>query len=287
MGLNMVGKALNRLQRGELLADVCLERLFAELEALTHITNDPLRLCRAAKQFSQGRMLTNLLRSDNSLEKRSPWASLWHYIGRLGCWFGKCESLVLTACQFPQLLEDARCEFLALPNETKLPVDQSKADLTSALKRMLPADQQHLVEKLHDQLAGMRLFDIPLAFSENLTDGGLNGRVHAEVFLMEHFYFNKYRFVGREKYVGCSLYMRFHPGNFVLQPAHNNVSVMWIPPLLFQLDQEQKRKHLDIINHMNAYMRRDIKEEIEERIPQREKAPNFTTGVDLHSFLSL
>lgn len=275
--------------------NLCAESLFDELEALTHITDDPLALCRAAKQFSGRRMLARLLRSNSSLDTRSPWASLWHYIGRLGCWFGKCENLVLTACQFPQLLENARCEFLALPKETKLPVNKSKVDLASALKRMLPADQQSHVSGLYDQLAGMRLFDIPVAFSNNFTDESLNGRVHAEVFLMEHFYFNKFRFWGREKYIGCSkpscyccsLYFRYHPGNFVLRPAHNNVYVKWIPPLMSQLDEEPQRKHnLDIMNQMNAYMRRDIKEEIEERMPRREKAPDSTSGVALHSFLS-
>ncbi|KYG40052.1 hypothetical protein M433DRAFT_160970, partial [Acidomyces richmondensis BFW] len=106
----------------------------------SQITGDPIAICRAAKQFSQWKLLARLLRSHSSLETRSPWASLWHYIGRLGCWFGKCEGLVLTARQYPQLLEYARCEFIPLPKETKLPINKSKADLASALKRMLPAD---------------------------------------------------------------------------------------------------------------------------------------------------
>jgi len=283
------------IKRQLIFTDFRREYLFDELEPLTQITDDPIALCRAAKQFSQWKLLARLLRSHSSLETRSPWASLWHYIGRLGCWFGKCEGLVLTARQYPQLLEYARCEFIPLPKETKLPINKSKANLASALKRMLPADQQSLARELYEQLANLRLYSIPQTFEDNFTDDRLMGRVHAEVFLMEQFFFNKFRFCGGEKYIGCSkpccyccsLYIRFHPGNFVLRPAHNTVYVTWIPPLMAGLNEESKRKHnLHIMNQMNAYIRRDIKEEIEERMPRREKAPDSTSGVNLLSFLS-
>lgn len=291
----MVCKVFRYPIQHKLIANFCPEHLINELEALTNIKGDPLALCQAAKKFSDWKTLARLLGSSSSIDTRSPWASLWHYVGRLGCWFGKCENLFSTASQYPQLLENARCEFLALPRERKLPVKTARVDLASALKRMLSADQQSLAPRLYDQLADMRLFDIPVAFSENFTDESLEGRVHAEVFLMEHFYFNKFRLLSREKYIGCSkpscyccsLYFRYHPGNFVLRPAHNNVYVTWVPPLMSQLDEERQRKHnLDIMNQMNAYMRRDIKEEIEERMPRREKAPDSTDGIDSCSFLS-
>lgn len=233
--------------------------------------------------------MVDQLRSNSLQDTRSPWVSIWHFVGRLGCWFAKCENLVLTARQFPRLFENARCKFLALPKDRNLPVCKSEVDLASALKRMLPANQRNNVSKLYEQMANMRLFNIADAFSENFTDNNLKGRVHAEVFLLEHFYFSKLRPWGREKYIGCSkrscyccsLYFRFHPGNFVLRPAHNTVHVGWIPPLMAQLNEPTERKHnLDIMNQMNAYMRRDIMEEIEERMPRREKAPDSTSGID-------
>ena len=170
-----------------------------------------------------------------------------------------------------------------------LPIDHAKADLSSALKRMIPADEKQLVVSLYEQLSGLRVFDIPEVFRENITKNGLTGRVHAEVFLLEHFFMNKFQFVMREKYVGCSkpscyccsLYMRYHPGNVVMRPAHNNVFLTWIPPLISQLDEEQVRKHnLDIMNSMNAYIRRDVMEEIDQRFPRRERGPDSTTGMD-------
>ena len=222
-------------------------------------------------------------------------ASLCHYIGRLGCWFGKCENLVLTACQFPELLENARCEFLALPNEIRPPVNRAKVYRASALKRMLPADQQGLVQTLHDQLAGMRLFDIPLVFSDDVSSESLMGRVHAEVFLIGHFYFNRFRFGAVRITLGVANLLAiaavFTSGStretlFCGQHTITSTST-WIPLLVSQLDEAPKRKHnLDIMNQMNAYMRRDIKEEIEEEMPRGEKAPDSTSGVDLYSFLS-
>jgi hypothetical protein len=266
--------------------------LFAEIEALLHIGSDHLSLCLAAYEFQQRKKLVDLLRLHGSVEKRSQWYSVWHYIGRLGCWFVKCQQLALAVYQFPQLVDGATCEYLALPKEMELPVDHSKADLSSALKRMLPAGQQQLVVPIYKQLSGLRTFDIPEAFRENITKNGLKGQVHAEVFLLEHFYFNKFKFLMREKYIGCSkpscyccsLYMRYHPGNVVIRPAHNNVYLKWIPPLISRLDEEQVRKHnLDIMNSMNAYIRRDVREEIDQRLPHREKGPDSTTGIDSHA----
>ena len=173
-----------------------------------------------------------------------------------------------------------------------IPIDHSKADISSALKRMLPAGEQQLAASIHEQLSGLRLFDIPSVFHENITKDGLTGRVHAELFLLEHFYLNKFQFLMREKYVGCSkpscyccsLYMRYHPGNVAMRPAHNNVSMKWIPPLISRLDDEPVRKHnLDIMNSMNAYIRRDVREEIDRRLPRREKGPDSTTGIDSYA----
>ena len=265
------------------------EDLFAEIEALLCVESDHLSLCLAAHEFRQRKALVDLLRLHGSVEKRSQWYLVWHYIGRLGCWFGKCRQLALAVYQFPQLVDGATCEFLALPKEMELPVDQSKADLSSALKRMLPADQQHFVGPIHEQLSGLREFAIPEAFRKNITKTGLKGQVHAEVFLLEHFYFNKFEFLVREKYIGCSkpscyccsLYLRYHPANVIMRPAHNNVYLKWIPPLMSQLDKGQVRKHnLDIMNSMNAYIRRDVKEDIDLRLPRRDRAPDSTTGID-------
>ena len=65
--------------------------------------------------------LMRLLRLHSSTEERSEWYLVWHFIGRLGCWFGKCQQLVLSVYQFPQLLDGATCEFLALPKEIETP----------------------------------------------------------------------------------------------------------------------------------------------------------------------
>ena len=272
--------------------DIYAEDLFIEIESLICIKGDHLSSCHAAHQFKQRKKLMHLLRLHGSAEDRSPWSSVWHFIGRLGSWFGKCQQLALAIYQFPQLLDGATCEFLALPKEVKLPIDHSKADLSSALKRMLPAGEQQVVVSLYEQLSGIRLFDIPGVFRENITKDGLTGRVHAEVFLLEHFYLHKFQFLMREKYVGCSkpscyccsLYMRYHPWNVVMRPAHNNVFVKWVPPLISRLEEEPVRKHnLDIMNSMNAYIRRDTREEIDQRLPRRERGPDSTTGIDSYA----
>ncbi|KAK0831137.1 hypothetical protein LTS02_018278, partial [Friedmanniomyces endolithicus] len=106
--------------------------------------------------------------------------------------------------QYPQLLETATVQFLALPIPSRLPCSDAKTNLESALRRMLPAEQHHRLTEIYDGLKQMRTFFIEDAFAENLSDDRLETAVHAEVFLMEHFYFNNFAFVGHERYIGCS-----------------------------------------------------------------------------------
>ena len=153
-------------------------------------------------------------------------------------------------------------------------------------------DQQDRATEIYNRLTELRDFDIEDAFVGNYSNDKTKTIVHAEVFLMEHFYFNDLHFVGRERYIGCSkrscyccsLYTRYHPGNFVMQPAHNNAYVTWCPPLLSRLDEERERKHnLNIMNQMNAHIRRDVMQEIESRALRREKGPDSTTGLEAES----
>ena len=268
------------------------EPLLLELEALTILPHTHLELCYAARSFAQHEMLSLLIESNSSTDTHSPWSAVRHYIGRLGCWFTKCYRLVSTACRYPQLLENATCQFLALPEPSRLPPSDAKTNLESALRRMLPLDQQHRATEIYNRLTELRDLDIEDAFIGIYSNDMTKTIVHAELFLMEHFYFNDLRFVGRERYIGCSkrscyccsLYIRYHPGNFVMRPAHNNAYVTWCPPLFSRLDEERERKHnSSIMNQMNAHIRRDVMQEIESQAFRREKGPDSTTGFEADS----
>ena len=57
---------------------------------------------------------------------------------------------------------------------------------------MLPAGEQQLVVSLYEQLSTTADSSTSRdVFRENITKDGLTGRVHAEVFLLEHFYLNE------------------------------------------------------------------------------------------------
>ncbi|KAK0263116.1 hypothetical protein LTR35_017615 [Friedmanniomyces endolithicus] len=277
-----------RKARSTLQTEDGYEALLQGLGGLDNHYETHFELCDAARRFPHHGMLSRLIQSNSSIDTNSPWSTVRHYVGRLACWFNKCHRLVLTARQYPQLLENATVQFLALPTPSRLPCSDAKTNLESALRRMLPADQHHRLTAIYDGLKLLRTFFIEDAFAENLSDDKLKTAVHAEVFLMEHFYFNNFAFVGHERYIGCSkpscyccsLYTRYHPGNYLLRPAHNNAYVTWCPPLLSRLDQQKERKHnLDIMNQMNAYIRRDVMLEIEWRVLRRERNSDSTTGL--------
>jgi hypothetical protein len=63
-------------------------------------------------------------------------------------------------------------------------------------------------------------------------------RVHAELLLVDLFYWHRFEFLDDDPYIGCSKpacfncfqYMLFHPGNFVLPACHNKLYLAWRTP---------------------------------------------------------
>lgn len=190
------------------------------------------------------------------------------------------------ARQHHELLENHTCEFLALPSPLNLPEADLQTNLRSALKRMLPANEQSRAKDLYESLTNLRVLDIEESFVKAYSDASVSLPVHAELFLMEHFHAKRLRFVAGDKYIGCSkpscyccsLYMRYHPGNFVVRRSHGNIWPRWSPPLSYQLDSAEKFKlNLDVMNQVIAHLRRDVIEEIENRAEKRRWPPDSTS----------
>lgn len=262
-------------------------RLLNAISAIALMKDQPLEVCRRALNFSELAALDRRIEAMIDVRTLTKWSYLRHYLLRLQSWHRKSAIIVHFAARYPSVLGGCSCEWLQIPEDASLPARDEKSNLLSALKRMLPKDQQQRAVELHDSVGSLRDFDFDAAFTKSFDGKGLSLAIHAEVFLMEHFYWNDLRFLENDRYIGCSkrscyccsLYMRYHPGNFVLRPSHGTAWVTWGLPLLAKVEDEVIQKHnLDVMNNVVQHLRRDLLNELEVRFPRRQRPPDSTSG---------
>ena len=243
--------------------------------------------------FDEANELNRLVEVTCSVRVTSDWSYVRHYLARLRSWYKKAGTIVKFARQYPEIFQSYSVEWLCLPDPARLPEIDMKTNLRSALRRMLPQDESHKAEEIYEALSDLREFNWDEFFVKNFEGDNASLAVHAEVFLMEHFYIHNLPFVENERYIGCSkpscyccaLYTRYHPGNFVVRPSHGVAWGKWSPPLLGMCEDEKIRKHnLTVMNSVVAHLRRDIFNEIERRLPRRNRPPDSTSGLGTRSF---
>ncbi|EMC97243.1 hypothetical protein BAUCODRAFT_68347, partial [Baudoinia panamericana UAMH 10762] len=201
-----------------------------------------------------------------------------HYLVRLGSWHQKSVLAVRTAHLFPALFDNHFCQWLELPNGIRLAFRDPKTTLSGALRRMAPPHQQHQVEELRERLQTLRDFDFEHSFTETFDGERVSLSTHAEVFPMEHSYFQGLQVVANDRYIGssrpscycCSLYMRHH----------GTAWIRWKLALLSRPDDDVIYKHtLFVMNRVVEHIRRDVMNEIEHRFPRRQRRPDSTSGI--------
>ncbi|WPH03152.1 Hypothetical protein R9X50_00602800 [Acrodontium crateriforme] len=263
--------------------------LFERLEEIrNHLTASTSNydLCEFAATFTGLSYITDCIRGSG--EDYAALSRVRHYITRLGAWHRNANILLDFArskCFPPEL----KSEYLPLPGTTHLPQVDSKTNLRSVAGRMFPSHQQDRAEEFHDQLSSLRLFDINDSFVQHYADESVSLAVHAEVYLLEHFYFQDLTYFAMDKYIGCSkascycchLYQRFHPSHPALRPCHENTYPKWCPPLMADgsvLDASKGKHNLDIMNAMIAYIRGDVIADVDRRMPCKAKVPDSSTA---------
>ncbi|KAK0925267.1 hypothetical protein LTR29_018080 [Friedmanniomyces endolithicus] len=249
-------------------------RLLSAVMAVIAVRDPPLEVCPSAMGFPELATLDRTIEAATDIRTPTEWSYIRHYLVRLQSWHRKSANVVRFAARYPAVLEGCSCEWLRLPEDAGLPQKDEKTNLLGALKRMVPKDQQERAIQVYESVTSLRNFDFDAAFTESFDGKSLSLAVHAEVFLMEHFYWNELRFLENDR-----LNMRYHPGNFVVRPSHGTAWVTWNLPLLADLENDVIRKHnLDVMNKVVEHLRRDVLNELEVRFPRRQRPPDSTSG---------
>jgi hypothetical protein len=247
-------------------------------------------LCSLAYSFRSSDLLERLNQRHERSSSLGPstWSRLRHLIGRLGSWSRASKALLRGASVYPNLLTDFSIQYLPSPPPIPAPIEDEKTNLDSALGRMLSKNEGPRLEAAREVVRNTKVLDISAQFYSKYTDPKFKPRIHAEVLLLEHFHHLKLEFVDNDRYIGCSkpscyccdLYMKVHPGNFVLRQSHGNLWVNWRAPIPPISDDKAAQKHTDrMLNDMVQYVRRDALNQLLSKQPRRPKVPDSTTGM--------
>ena len=207
---------------------------FLEVDALDE------DICSLAYSLRRSQQLDQVSWHSGSAGRNEVWSDVRHYVGRLGSWTKAAKVLVKIARSEPSLVDDCTTKQFGLPRPVPAPLADGLTSLDKALVRMLPASAK--ADRLPNLQACLENYpvDISSQFYDEYTSKTFQPREHAEVAMLEHFYQGNRLHFKDIPYIGCSkpscyccdLYLRHHPGQYLVRPTHGNVWISWKPPLL-------------------------------------------------------
>jgi hypothetical protein len=197
------------------------------------------------------------------------------------------KTIVYAALRFPAILDDFEIRVRAsLPSRCYF---QSSQDIT--LDGMASRIFYKEDEIMHYQEA--------LKILDETSNGTLLGRlkeecyfktrVHAELLLVDLFYWKQFEFLDDDPYIGCSKpacyncfqYILTHPGNFALPACHNKLYLAWRTPDILEENVSPttaSRIREAITNKMNSNARAELRRQIDGRCAKKPPQYDSVTG---------
>ncbi|OJK01294.1 hypothetical protein ASPACDRAFT_1879878 [Aspergillus aculeatus ATCC 16872] len=236
--------------------------------------NDCLALCHYAyvHRKSAIRIIGPKAQDEEKLmglqDRRSPFALVIHYIGRLADHIRAPSQLVEDTYHLSQILDSYQVVAIACVPSVPRPEPDNLTTVDGILNRMLKKDDPERLQ-IKNSLLSMnsrsqcRTFEGFMKQYEKCTP-----QVHAEVQALDHFFRLNLSFVGNDRYIACSkpaclccgLYFKHHPARMVSPDCHRKVWVNWSPQLVKNPVKGDPEYDLQVkvLNEMTSEIRRDV-----------------------------
>ncbi|RAK76571.1 nucleic acid/nucleotide deaminase domain-containing protein [Aspergillus fijiensis CBS 313.89] len=201
-------------------------------------------------------------------DRRSPFASVIHYIGRLAHHIRAPSQLVEDIDHLSHVLDSYQVVAIACVPPVPRPAPDNLTTVDGILNRMLKKDDPERLQ-IRSSLLSMnsrsqsRIFEGFMKQYDNCTP-----QVHAEVQVLDHFFRLNLSFVGSDRYIACSkpaclcceLYFKHHPARMVPPDCHHKVWANWSPPLVNNPTKGDPEYDLQVkvLNEMTSDIRRDV-----------------------------
>lgn len=267
--------------------------LILNLENLIH-QKDPVRLCQFAHKNRLSTWMTDLTalafgdEQELSPEaKRSPFFLVRHYIGRLSHHIRAPRQLVEDSFHMQHILLTHTIMTVAPLAAVQPPLRHRHTDLRGIMNRMF---REHNVEKENVEAGLMYLHKITGLLDKFLSFCKRSDScVHAEIKVLEHFYWSQLVFAGNDRFIACSkpaclcceLYFKYHPARIMTPSSHRKVWTNWSPPRVQDSTTNedmfiQQRRIMSKITH-------DVREQVINQVLQRTSQspwhPDSRTGI--------
>jgi hypothetical protein len=262
--------------------------LLEDLQSLVRLQYQHHDLCSFAAQFRSLSALNDLCRKHSTSTGRSEWSKIRHCIGRLGSWSRASKIAVRVAKRNPHVVNNFQVYPVPPCPPVIAPAADHKTTLQGLLHRMLPKHENELLRRVWEALRGSRFVDFVAGFQENYANKKVGLHLHSEVLLLEHFYMNRFKFFGDERYIGCSKrscyccdhYIKLHPGEFVPRRSHGNLWIKWSLPSLVVDDDGKINWHAKrTLARMAQQVQNDALARIMSKLPCRPRMPDSSTGL--------
>ncbi|OJJ65666.1 hypothetical protein ASPBRDRAFT_49597 [Aspergillus brasiliensis CBS 101740] len=201
-------------------------------------------------------------------DKRSPFALVIHYLGRLADHIRAPSQLVEDACHLSQILDSHQVVAITCVPSVPRPVPDNLTTLDGVLNRMFKNDDQEKLQ-IKNLLLSMNFRSQSRTFQDFMEQyDKCTAQVHAEVQALNHFFRLNLSFVGNDRYIACSkpaclcceLYFRHHPARMVVPESHRKVWVNWSPQLVKDPTRGDPDYDLQVkvLNEMTNELRRAV-----------------------------
>jgi hypothetical protein len=215
-----------------------------------------------------------------------------HLLGRLGEHVKATKTIVSAALRFPGILDEYNIQVCVSPPSRCFFQSQHSITLNGMAGRIF-TDEDDII---HYQKA--------LETLEQISDGALLGRlqqecffktrVHAELLLVDLFYWHQLEFLDDDPYIGCSKpacfncfqYILAHPGNFVLPACHNKLYLAWRTPDTPERDVSTStltRIREEMTRKINMSIRAELRRQLNGRYVRKASHHDSVTGTSSFS----
>lgn len=214
-------------------------------------------------------------------------SNIRHLLGRMGEHVRSTKTLVSTALRFPRILDEFQIRVHASPPFRCYFQSSDSIGLEDMASRIFTKEievkhYQEAIDKLQ-RVSNGALLDLLQQECHFKT------RIHAELLLVDLFYWSKFDFLEDDPYVGCSKpacfscyhYILAHPGNFVLPASHYKIYLSWRSPDILRDEVSPStisRVREKITVKMNSSIRAELARQIDGKCSRNPARHDSITG---------
>ncbi|KAI7969355.1 hypothetical protein EIK77_002425 [Talaromyces pinophilus] len=254
----------------------------------------PVRLCEFAHENRRSTWMTDLKalafedeRELSPEDKRSPFFLVRHYIGRLSHHIRAPRQLLEDSFHMQHVLQTHTIMTVAPLAAIQPPLRGRHSNLRGIMNRMF---HEHDVEKENVEAGLMHLHKITGLFDKFLTLYKRSDNcVHAEIKVLEHFYWSQLVFAGNDRFIACSkpaclcceLYFKHHPARIMTPSSHRKVWTNWSPPRVQDLTANKEMFILQrrVMSKITHDVREQVINQALQRTSQSPWHPDSRTGI--------